>query len=63
MAYGIPRAPQTGLREFGSWCAQFSGFPYSQVSYWIDAYERGDGTDCYGKPIRLMEGKTLKKRN
>lgn len=42
------------MQDFLSWCAQFRDFPYSQVSYWIDAYERGDGIDCYGKRIELQ---------
>lgn len=48
--------------DFLSWCAQFSGFSYSQISYWIDVYKRGDGTDCYEHKVPLMSGRTLKKR-
>lgn len=41
------------LREFLRWGAQYKGFPYSQIAYWIDVAERGDGTDTYGfKPER-----------
>lgn len=50
------------MKDFLRWCAQFRGFPYSQVSYWIDAYERGDGYDCYGHRIDLQDGRTLKTR-
>jgi hypothetical protein len=50
------------VKDFLSWCAQFRGFEYGTVSYWIDVYERGDGTDMYGRNIELMDGRTLKKR-
>lgn len=50
--------------SFLRWCAQFSRFPYSQVSYWVDTFKKGDGTDCYGHPIQLASGRTtLTKRN
>lgn len=50
--------------SFLRWCAQFSRFPYSQVGYWVDAFKKGDGTDCYGHSIPLASGRTtLNKRN
>ena len=45
-----PRNEQ--LREFARWCAQYLGFPSGRIGYWIDAYERGDGTDMYGQKLR-----------
>lgn len=51
------------MRDFLRWCSQFSRFPYSQVGYWIDAYERGDGFDSYGHRIELRSDLTqVKKR-
>ena len=50
------------MRDFLGFCAQFSDFEYGLVSYWIDVYERGDGTDMYGHQVPLMSGRTLEKR-
>jgi hypothetical protein len=42
------------LKEFLTWGAKHKGFPYSQVSYWIDAYIRHDGKDVYGHEIEKV---------
>jgi hypothetical protein len=39
------------LQAFLRWGAKQKDFPYGQVSYWISAYERGDGKDMYGRTI------------
>jgi hypothetical protein len=41
----------SALKAFIRWGAKYSAFPYSELQYWIDAYERGDGTDMYGRRI------------
>jgi hypothetical protein len=50
------------IDEFLRWCAQFREFKYGSVSYWVDAFKRGDGLDMYGHRIELMDGRTLKTR-
>lgn len=39
------------LREFLAWGARQRDFPYSQVSYWAEAFVRKDGLDMYGRKI------------
>jgi hypothetical protein len=48
------------MREFLRWCAQFREFEYGTISYWADVYERGDGTDMYGRKVELAQGRTFK---
>jgi len=48
------------MREFLRWCAQFREFEYGTTLYWVDVYERGDGTDMYGRRLPLMDGRVFK---
>lgn len=52
----------SSAQDFLTWCAQFRSFEYGTVSYWVDVYERGDGTDMYGHKVALRDGRALKER-
>ena len=41
----------SALKAFLRWGSKFPGFPYSTLLYYIEAYERGDGLDCFGRKL------------